>query len=168
MPAFQTKHRVRHSAAQMFDLVADVQSYPQFVPLCVGLRIRRRKEDGSKLILIADMEVGYKAIRETFTSRVTCERSTLEILVEYIDGPFKHLQNRWHFSDQNQGRACLVDFAIDYEFRSRALGLLMGQMFDVAFHKFVDAFERRADLVYGGRAGIRTLRGPGEVNGPPL
>jgi coenzyme Q-binding protein COQ10 len=149
MPSFETKHRIRHSAAEMFALVADVESYPQFLPLCEGLRVRSRKETEGKLVLVADMDVGYRAIRETFTSRVTCEREALKILVEYIDGPFHHLENRWSFQDIEGGAACLVDFRIEYEFRSRMLGLLMGKMFDVAFHKFVDAFEKRGDLVYG-------------------
>lgn len=149
MPSFQTKHRIRHSASEMFDLVADIESYPQFLPLCKGLRVRGRTETDGKVEFVADMEVGYKAIRETFTSRVTCERATLEILVEYIDGPFHHLENRWGFRDVGTGSACLIDFRIAYEFKSRMLGLLMGKMFDVAFHKFVDAFEQRADLVYG-------------------
>lgn len=134
----------------MFDLVSNVEAYPQFVPLCLALRVRRRKESEGVLALIADMQVGYKAIRETFTSRVTCDQSKLEILVEYIDGPFKHLENRWKFHDQGDGRTCIVEFRIEYEFRSRALSLLMGGMFDAAFRKFADAFEQRADIVYGG------------------
>jgi coenzyme Q-binding protein COQ10 len=149
MPSFQTSHRVRHSAAEMFDLVADVEAYPQFVPLCKSLRVRRRSEDNGVVTLVANMEVGYKAIRETFTSRVTCNRERLEILVEYIDGPFKHLENRWAFRQQGEGQSCLVDFGINYEFRSRALSLLMGGMFDAAFRKFATAFEQRADVVYG-------------------
>jgi coenzyme Q-binding protein COQ10 len=159
MPSFQTKHRVRHSSAEMFALVADVESYPQFLPLCEGLRVRSRKETDSKVVLVADMEVGYKAIRETFTSRVTCEREALKILVEYIDGPFHHLKNHWSFIDIGGGAACLIDFRIAYEFKSRMLGLLMGKMFDVAFHKFVDAFERRADHVYGRKLSRRGSAG---------
>jgi coenzyme Q-binding protein COQ10 len=149
MPSFHTTHRVRHGASEMFELVADIESYPRFVPLCRALRVRRRDENDGRLTLIADMEVGYKAICETFTSRVTCERSGSKILVEYIDGPFKYLENRWAFHDCEDGRACLVDFQIAYEFRSRALGLIMGRMFDAAFRKFVEAFENRADIVYG-------------------
>ncbi|SFK28211.1 type II toxin-antitoxin system RatA family toxin [Methylocapsa palsarum] len=153
MPSFQTAHRVRHSAAEMFDLVADVEAYPQFVPLCRSLRVRRRTEDNGVATLIANMEVGYKAIHETFTSRVTCNRERLVILVEYIDGPFKHLENRWAFRQQGAGQgddqSCIVDFGINYEFRSRALSLLMGGMFDAAFRKFATAFEQRADIVYG-------------------
>jgi coenzyme Q-binding protein COQ10 len=133
----------------MFDLVADVEAYPLFVPLCLALRVRRRTETESAVTLVADMEVGYKAIRETFTSKVTCNRSRHEILVEYIDGPFKHLENRWTFREQGDGQSCMVEFRISYEFRSRALSLLMGGMFDAAFRKFATAFEQRADIVYG-------------------
>jgi coenzyme Q-binding protein COQ10 len=149
MPSFQTSRRVRHSAAEMFDLVADGEAYPQFLPLCQALRVRHRKEEQGALTLIADMEVGYKAIRETFTSRVTCERAKLEILVEYIDGPFRYLQNRWSFRDQGDSDVCLVEFDISYEFKSRTLSLLMGRMFDAAFRKFAEAFEKRADVIYG-------------------
>jgi coenzyme Q-binding protein COQ10 len=149
MPSFETNRRVRHSATQMFDLVADVESYPLFVPLCLALHVRRRKEEQGASTLVADMEVGYRAIRETFTSRVTCEPAKLKILVEYVDGPFRYLENRWSFRDQDGGAACLVEFQIAYEFKSRTLSLLMGHMFDVAFRKFAEAFERRADVVYG-------------------
>jgi len=149
MPSFQTTHRVRHTASEMFELVADIESYPRFVPLCRSMRVRRRNESEGILILIADMEVGYRAIRETFTSRVTCERLEQKILVEYIDGPFKHLENRWKFHDCDEGKTCLVEFRIAYEFKNRALGLIMGGMFDTAFRKFAGAFEDRADVVYG-------------------
>lgn len=149
MPSFQTTHRVRHTASEMFELVADIESYPRFVPLCRSMRVRRRNESEGILILIADMEVGYRAIRETFTSRVTCELLEQKILVEYIDGPFKHLENRWKFHDRDEGKTCLVEFRIAYEFKNRALGLIMGGMFDTAFRKFAGAFEDRADVVYG-------------------
>src|SRR5450631_126888 len=149
MPSFQTTHRVRHTASEMFELVADIESYPRFVPLCRSMRVRRRNESEGILMLIADMEVGYRASRETFTSRVTCERLEQKILVEYIDGPFKHLENRWKFHDCDEGKTCLVEFRIAYEFKNRALGLIMGGMFDTAFRKFAGAFEDRADVVYG-------------------
>jgi coenzyme Q-binding protein COQ10 len=93
------------------------------------------------------MSVGYKAIRESFTSRVTLDRPRMRILVEYVDGPFKYLENRWAF--KGAGRGCEVDFFIQYEFRSLALGLLMGTVFDKAFRRFATAFEERADVVYG-------------------
>ena len=149
MPRFRTVRRVRHSAADMFALVSDMDAYPEFVPLCTALRVRSRTtgEDGIE-IAVAEMEVGYKAIRERFTTRVTMDGAKVEIFVEYIDGPFRYLKNRWRFVDTGE-RQSSVEFFIDYEFRSRTLGALMGAMFDNAFHKFSEAFERRADKVYG-------------------
>ena len=140
---------MRHSAQNMFDLVADVERYPEFVPLCQALRVRRRTTDDQGLdILIADMQVGFRAIRETFTSRVTLDRAKLKILVEYIDGPFSRLENVWNFRDELHGDS-MVAFFIAYDFRSKLLGALMGSMFDQAFRKFSAAFEARADAVYG-------------------
>ncbi len=151
MPSFRTTRRVRHSPVQMFALVADVEKYPDFVPLCESLRIRRRAQSGEGIeTLVAEMSVGYKAIQERFTSRVTLDRPRLRILVEYINGPFSYLENRWSFVPAPGGSD--IEFYITYEFKSRALGLLMGAMFDRAFRKFAEAFEERADLVYGGRA----------------
>jgi coenzyme Q-binding protein COQ10 len=148
MPQFSTRRRVRHSAADMFDLVADVEHYPEFVPLCRDLRIRKRiPEPEGVEILIADMTVAYKFVRETFTSRVTLDRPNLQILVEYLEGPFSRLENRWAFHATGE-RTCEVEFFISYEFKSRTLGLLMGTMFEVAFRRFSVAFERRADVVY--------------------
>jgi coenzyme Q-binding protein COQ10 len=150
MPQFSTKRRVRHAAAEMFDLVADVERYPEFVPLCRALRVRKRAAgpNGSE-VLVAEMTVAYKLISETFTSRVTLDRSNLRILVEYLDGPFSRLENRWSFQPAGEG-SCDVEFFITYEFRSRMLAALMGSMFDLAFRRFATAFERRADLVYAG------------------
>jgi coenzyme Q-binding protein COQ10 len=152
MPSFSTKRRVRHGAAQMFDLVADVEKYPQFVPLCNELRIRSRAVEGEREILVADMTVAYKVMRETFTSRVTLDRPGLKILVEYLDGPFRRMDNRWSFRSMGEG-ASEVEFFIDYEFKSRVLAMLMGTMFDAAFRRFADAFEKRADAIYGKRPG---------------
>ena len=138
---------MRHAADKMFDLVADIERYPQFVPLCRALRVRKRETRGEGVeILTADMTVAYKLIHETFTSRVTLDKANLKIQVEYLDGPFSHLDNRWSFRP-NGTDACEVDFFIAYEFRSRMLGLLMGAMFETAFAKFAEAFERRADVV---------------------
>lgn len=135
----------------MFDLVADIESYPQFLPLCVGLNVRARTEEEGIITKVAEMTVGYRAIRETFTTRVKCDAAPRKIFVEYIDGPFKHLENRWSFREEAPD-ACLVEFQIAYEFKSRVLALLMGGMFDTAFRKFSEAFERRADIVYGAPA----------------
>jgi coenzyme Q-binding protein COQ10 len=148
MPQFSTTRRVRHSAAHMFDLVADVERYPEFVPLCRLLKIRKRipQPEGVE-VLIADMTVAYKFVHETFTSRVTLDRPNLQILVEYLEGPFSRLENRWAFHPKGE-QTCEVEFFISYDFKSRTLGLLMGAMFDAAFRRFAAAFERRADVVY--------------------
>jgi len=148
MPQLSTTRRVRHAAAEMFDLVADVERYPEFVPLCQSLTVRARTAEGGKDVIIADMTVAYKLVRERFASRVTLDRPNLEILVEYLEGPFRYLNNRWTFRAAAD-RVCDVDFFIAYEFRSRTLGMLMGAVFDAAFRRFAAAFERRADEVYG-------------------
>jgi len=153
MPQFSTKRHVRHSASDMFDLVADVERYPEFVPLCRSLHVRQRSTvaDGREVI-VADMTVAYKLIYENFTSRVTLDRSGVQILVEYLEGPFRKMNNRWRFHPVGED-TCEIEFFISYEFRSRTLGLLMGAMFDAAFRRFSAAFERRADQVYGVKTG---------------
>ncbi len=147
MPQFETHRPVPHSPDQMFDLVADVERYPEFLPLCEGLAVRSRKERDGKILLIADMTVGYKAIRETFTTQVLLNKAERAIDVKYIDGPFKYLDNRWRFTPGENGGS-VIDFFIDYEFKSRILGALMGSMFDRAFRMFTDAFETRANKIY--------------------
>jgi coenzyme Q-binding protein COQ10 len=135
----------------MFDLVADVERYPDFVPLCKDLQVRERKPAGDGVeIVVADMTVSFKLVRETFRSLVTLDRPNLQIVVEYLQGPFSHMENRWTFKPAGDA-ACEVEFFIDYEFRSRTLGMLMGSMFDVAFRRFASAFEARADRVYGAK-----------------
>ena len=149
MPQFTNKRRVRHAAADMFDLVADVEKYPQFVPLCQSLRVRSRADKGEGVtVMTASMTVAYKLIQQTFLSRVTLDRPNLKILVEYLDGPFSRLQNRWTFKPTGDD-TCEVEFYIDYEFRSRTFGMLMGAVFDTVFRKMAAAFEERADKVYG-------------------
>ena len=154
MPSFRSERRVRHKAGQMFDLVADCERYPEFVPLCTALRVRNRRRDGQgRETLIVDMSVGYKMIRETFTSRVVLDKPRLRVVVEYIDGPFSRMENIWTFRDEPEGARSIVTFFIDYEFRSRTLSALMGTMFDSAFRKFAQAFEQRANAVYGEASG---------------
>ena len=149
MPQFSTKRRVAHSAAEMFDLVADVDTYPQFVPLCESLRIKSRTEKGEGIaVLVADMTVAYKLVRQTFTSRVTLDRPNLKVLVEYVNGPFRHMQNRWVFRPTGENSS-EIDFFIDYEFKSRTLGMLMGTLFDTVFRRMASAFEQRAEAIYG-------------------
>jgi len=149
MPHFSTKRRVRHAASDMFDLVADVEKYPQFVPLCSAIKMRSRAAKGDGItVMVSDMTVAYKMIRQTYGSRVTLDRPGLKIVVEYLDGPFSRMQNRWTFHPAG-GDSCEVEFYIDYEFRSRTLAMLMGAMFETAFRKFAAAFEKRADEIYG-------------------
>ena len=149
MPQFSTKRRVRHAAVEMFDLVADVDRYPEFLPLCRALKVKSREKKGEGIeVLVADMTVAYKLVHETFTSRVTLDKPRLQVLVEYLSGPFSRLQNRWSFHPVDE-RSCEVEFFIAYEFKSRVLAALMGAMFDAAFRRFADAFEKRADAIYG-------------------
>jgi coenzyme Q-binding protein COQ10 len=132
----------------MFDLIADVDKYPQFLPLCESLVVHSRRKDGDREILVATMTVAYKVIRESFTTKVVLDRPALSIRAEYLDGPFSYLENDWRFEPHGRGD-CIVHFTIDYAFRSATLGLVMGAVFDRAFRKFTDAFEKRADEVYG-------------------
>lgn len=151
MPEFSTTRRVRHAAADMFDLVADVERYPEFVPLCKFLKVRRRIDEPEGVqIIVADMVVSFKLIEERFTSRVTLDRANLQILVEYLEGPFSRMENRWEFHPVRE-QLSDVKFFISYEFKSRTLSFLMGTMFETAFRRFSDAFERRADVIYGKR-----------------
>ena len=147
MPQFTTERQVAHSADEMFALVADVERYPEFVPLCERLIVRTRQRDGERETLVADMTVGYKAIRETFTTRVLLDRPGLTIDAQYLEGPFRNLDSRWTFVPEGP-HTCLVLFSIDYEFKSRVLGAVMGAAFDGMFRKLAGAFEARADAVY--------------------
>ena len=148
MPSFRSARVVRHTPEQMFDLVADCDKYPEFPPFCVGMKTRPRPPDANgHPVILAEMQVGYKAIRETFTTQVLLKPEERTIDVKYIDGPFKYLSNIWSFEPASDG--CFVRFFIDYEFKSRILAALMGTMFDRAFRMFAEAFEKRADAVYG-------------------
>ena len=158
MPSFQTRRRVPFTPRQMFDLVADVEKYPLFLPMCESLVVRSREAKGDATVLVANMGVGYKSVREYFTSRVTLHPREPKVLVEYLDGPFRHLENRWSFIEASTG--CEIDFYITYEFRSVMLGMLMGALFDKAFRRFAEAFEERARIVYGRPATSSLLTRP--------
>ncbi len=151
MPQFATKRRVRHAASEMFDLVADMERYPEFVPLCRALRVLRRVPEPEGVeVVVAQVTVAYKLIVQNFISRVTFDRANLQIQVEYLEGPFRRMENRWVFHAVGD-HVCDVEFFIAYEFKSRTLAALMGAMFDAAFRRFSAAFERRADEIYGRR-----------------
>ncbi|WP_062226121.1 type II toxin-antitoxin system RatA family toxin [Aureimonas frigidaquae] len=147
MPKFESTRVVRFTPRQMFDLVADVERYPEFVPLCERLTVRTRREREGDTLLVADMTVAYKMIRESFTTQVLLDPDERRIDVEYVDGPFRFLRNQWRF-DEHAGGGCEVHFFIEYEFKNRALGLVMGSMFDYAFRRFSVAFEERAAKIY--------------------
>ncbi len=154
MPSFEMTRRVPFSAQQMFAVVADVERYPEFLPLCEELHVRTREETTDGSVLIATMSVGYRSIRETFTSRVTLRPERDEIEVAYLDGPFTHLDNRWRFSNVSGGSD--IHFFIDYAFASRMLAVLMGAVFDKAVRRYTEAFEERARVIYG-RCGDNTV-----------
>lgn len=149
MPRFETTHRLPYSTKAMFELVADVDSYPQFVPLCERMEVRATRQEGPRTILLADMTVGYRFVRETFTSRVVLDPETLQITAECLQGPFKTMTNCWTFEADGPDH-CRVGFNIAYEFKNRALASLMGSLFDRVFSRFASAFERRADEIYAG------------------
>ena len=143
MPTHADKRHLIYRPDQLFDLVADVASYPQFLPWCQGARIRRREET----LLVADLIIGFKGITERFTSRVKLDRPKMRIDVAYEDGPFKYLQNHWIF--EPTGTGCDIDFYVDFEFRSKILQAMIGVVFNEAVGKMVGAFEERAHVLYG-------------------
>jgi coenzyme Q-binding protein COQ10 len=145
MPKHREVRRLQWSAAEMFDLVADIGRYPEFLPWVQGMRVGPER-DG---VVVADMIVGFRMIREKFTSRVTLDRPKT-VHVEYLDGPMKHLFNDWTFKDSPDG-GCEIDFAVDFEFRNRAFEALAGMFFEQAFEKMVAAFVTRAEAIYGPR-----------------
>ncbi|HEX2792999.1 MAG TPA: type II toxin-antitoxin system RatA family toxin [Croceicoccus sp.] len=143
MPNIRESRELPYSAERMFDLVADVGKYQQFLPWVVATRVR----SDSETEMVADMMVGFKALREKFTSRVHKERPT-RIVVEYVDGPLSHLENSWHFEPMGEHR-CRIDFCVDFTFRNSVFEALAGQYLDRAFRKMVGAFETRAGELYG-------------------
>ena len=142
MPTHAESRAVAYSPAQLFDLVADVGRYPQFLPWCVGARIRSRTEAE----LVADLTIGFGPFRESFTSRVALDRPG-SIKVRYENGPFRYLNNHWTFAPDPMG--CKVDFFVDFEFRSRILQAAIGVVFHEAVRRMVNAFLARARVVYG-------------------
>jgi coenzyme Q-binding protein COQ10 len=143
MPNHAERRRLPFRPEQLFDLVADVERYPEFLPWCTGARIRERQGN----VIIADLMIGFRMVRERFTSRVTLHRPD-RIDVAYSDGPFRYLTNRWLFEPQPDG-STVVDFFVDFEFRSRMLQHLIGLLFTEAVRRMVAAFEGRAHQLYG-------------------
>ncbi len=161
MPKHAEKRVVPYRAEQMFDLVADIDRYPEFLPWCRAARVRWRKDE----VLHADLVIGFRMFRGRFTSKVTLDRPN-EITVAYAKGPahhrgpFHHLRNHWKFTDRPEG-GCLIDFYVDFEFRSRLFHGLIEMLFAEAVHRMVRAFEKRARQIYG-PAGLA----PGRIGAP--
>ena len=143
MPTHAETRILPHTPDQMYDLVADIERYPEFLPWCVGLRVRKRWDNKIR----AEMKVGFNVLRETFSSEVTLTpRERIDVV--YFEGPFRYLNNHWIFRPHGDG-ACAIDFFIDFEFRSVMLQRLAGVVFNEAVKRMVSSFERRADVLYG-------------------
>ncbi len=143
MPTHAEKKVLPYTPEQMYRLVADVERYPEFLPWCLAARIRRR--EGA--VFFADLVIGFKMVRERFTSRVALNEAERRIDVQYTEGPFHYLNNHWIFLPHEQG--CCVDFFVDFEFRTKMLQKIIGLLFNEAVRRMVHAFEQRADQLYG-------------------
>ncbi|QAY79302.1 type II toxin-antitoxin system RatA family toxin [Sphingosinicella sp. BN140058] len=143
MPRHSETRRLPYRPEQMFDLVADVKRYQEFLPWVAATRIR----SDSETVMVADLVVGFKAIKESFTSRVHKQRPH-EIKIDYVEGPLKYLHNDWRFEPDGEG-GTKIDFCVDFAFRSRIFESLAGQMFDRALRRMIGAFEERAHQLYG-------------------
>ncbi|MDH5748967.1 MAG: type II toxin-antitoxin system RatA family toxin [Rhodospirillales bacterium] len=143
MPTHAEKRILPHSPEKLFDLVADVEKYPEFLPWCVATRIKSRDGD----VLTSDMVIGFKMFRERFTTKVTLDKPR-RIDVAYLNGPFRYLNNHWIFEPAENGH-CLIDFYVDFEFRSKILQKMIGVVFNEAVKVMVSSFEKRADELYG-------------------
>ncbi len=148
MPRHSETRRLPYSCEQMFDMVADVRRYAEFLPWVTAIRVRSNSETE----MVADMIVGFKGLRETFTSKVEKQRPG-HIKVDYIDGPLKYLRNDWTFRPDGEA-GCFVDFTVDFAFKNRVFEMLAGQVFGAALRKMIGAFEERAAVLYasGGKS----------------
>ena len=147
MPTHRETKRLRYEARQMYDLVADVASYPEFLPWCAAARIRSRQNLGDHELMEADLVISFKVFRERFGSRVTLWPGEDRIETEYLDGPFRYLKSEWRFTPEGEG--CRVDFWVDFEFKNRILQGVIGLVFNEAMQRIVRAFENRAEELYG-------------------
>ncbi|MEM6634873.1 MAG: type II toxin-antitoxin system RatA family toxin [Pseudomonadota bacterium] len=148
MPTHREERTLPYSAQQMFDLVADVSAYPEFLPWCAAARIRRTIPQDSATVLEADLVISFKVFRERFGSRVTLWPGLGRVDTEYLDGPFKYLKSFWQFEELKDG-GCAVEFFVDFEFRNALLQTVIGVVFNEAMQRIVRAFERRAAELYG-------------------
>ena len=147
MPTHSETRTLPYSAQQMYDLVADVARYPEFLPWTAAARIKSRDDKGDHTVMDADLVISFKVFRERFTSRVVLWPEAKKIDTEYLDGPFKHMKSNWAFRDSEGG--CEVDFFVDFEFKNAILQKIIGVVFNEAMQRVVKAFEKRAQALYG-------------------
>ncbi|MEQ8654269.1 MAG: type II toxin-antitoxin system RatA family toxin [Kiloniellales bacterium] len=145
MPSHSEQRLLPYTPEQLFELVVDVERYPEFLPWCLAARIARREPDR----VTADLVIGFKMVRERFTSLVVYDRERLLVETRNVKGPFRHMQSDWHFKQHDEG--CMVNFSVDFEFRSRILQKLIQSLFEEAVRRMVAAFEARAIDLYGRR-----------------
>ncbi len=149
MPAHGDRRILPYQAQQMYDLVADVERYPEFLPWCSAARVRSRAPQGDgREVMLADLVIAFSVFRERFGSRVLLDAAAGRIETEYLDGPFRHLGSLWVFRDL-EGQGCAVEFHVDFEFRNLIFRKLAGVVFNEAMHSIVRAFEVRAHALYG-------------------
>ncbi|WP_413221235.1 type II toxin-antitoxin system RatA family toxin [Tritonibacter mobilis] len=148
MPTHSETRPMPYSAQQMYDLVADVGSYPKFLPWCAAARIRSRTPQGASEVMEADLVISFKVFRERFGSRVVLHPDEHKIDTEYLDGPFRYMKSNWAFADRPDG-GCDVSFFVDFEFKNAVLQGIIGMVFNEAMQRIVRAFERRAAELYG-------------------
>lgn len=153
MPTYQTTRRVPFSAAHMFDVVADIERYPEFLPMCEALNIKEQSTKDNETLLIADMTVAYKAVRETFESNVTLAKNRHRITSKSFNGPFKHLLSHWDFEPLSDNQ-CDIHYSIDYEFKNWMLQKLIGTLFEKAVSTYAESFEQRAATLLRGIKGV--------------
>jgi len=147
MPTHSETRRLPYTPQQMYQLVADVARYPEFLPWCAAARIRSRRPQGAAEVMEADLVISFKVFRERFGSRVTLWPDDMSIDTEYLDGPFRYLQSNWRFRPAEGG--CEVEFFVDFEFRNKVLQGVIGVVFHDAMQRIVRAFERRAAELHG-------------------
>ena len=149
MPTHSETRQLPYTAQQMYDLVADVGSYPEFLPWTAAARIRSDEDRGDHRVMEADLVISFKVFRERFTSRVVLWPEQKKIDTEYLDGPFKYMKSNWHFEDNLDG--CQVHFFVDFEFKNAILQKVIGVVFNEAMQRIVRAFEARAEALYGSK-----------------
>ena len=161
MPTHDEQRIIGYTPGQLYQLVADIERYPEFLPWCLAARIRKRETN----LVVADLIIGFRMIRESFTSRVQLDPAGLRIHVTYAEGPFRYLNNHWVFREHPEG--CEIDFYVDFEFRSRMLQRMMQSLFHEAVKRMVGAFEARAHALYGEPEGALAPPAEGSSSVPP-